>query len=54
MVSYLYDSFWMTFAVKATNDPNSYHEGQNILNDLGLLTSQSWPEAIVIAIQEAV
>lgn len=35
-------------------DPNSHREGQSTLNDSGLLTSQSWPEAIVIAVQKAV
>ena len=36
------------------NESNIHYEGQNTFNDLALLTSQSWPEAIVIAIQKAV
>lgn len=49
--------FWIPFAYLQKikyNDSNSYHKGENTFNDLGLLTSQSWPEAIVIAIQKAV
>ena len=39
---------------KKNTDSNSHHEGQSTFNDSGLLTSQSWPEAIVIAVQKAV